>query len=561
MTLRVALGAKMSPGQGKQIVIASPILGHLDMLKIREQNHTPHRRFEMLYPAEGDAQAMVDAMTALGDAVVAFAAEQGGIAVLTDRHVSHERATLPAIMVVGALNQRLIDAGLRLRVSLIVESGQIESSHHVAAALGFGASAVYPLSVQLRAEEKFAADPDAAFRRFAKAAEKSLMKTMGRVGLCTVESYIGGEFFEPNFLDTSDPVLRQWFPNMKSPVGGVGFNTVAVTSKQWHERASEVGGEKDLPLLGLFKERADGAGHSFGTTAVRKYVELTEEEDRVRQSLRNRTIRGSTSTAARTARRRLPPRRRGIPGDELRPADHRADRRLRHHRRVPGTFPLSWLRNDRVVPPRCAMSSPCPVIVTFAVTTAEFTDQISRFSVRGNKTIVMRGIRCESAADGRYTLSLDGPLADDTARVVALGDALSVAFADDVTIEATDPDLVLNATGIAAEFLSKLRVAPAGVPLSEVQSASDITPKLASGAMSHGALNAPAHEAVAHGTNMVGAMSNSGEGGEHLSRYNTIRASRIKQFASGRFGIWAGYLADPMLEEIEIKLGQGAKTR
>lgn len=46
------------------------------MLKIREQNHTPHRRFEMLYPAEGDAQAMVDAMTALGDAVVAFAAEQ-----------------------------------------------------------------------------------------------------------------------------------------------------------------------------------------------------------------------------------------------------------------------------------------------------------------------------------------------------------------------------------------------------------------------------------------------------------------------------------------------------
>ncbi len=232
----------------------------------------------MLYPAEGDAQAMVDAMTALGDAVVAFAAEQGGIAVLTDRHVSHERATLPAIMVVGALNQRLIDAGLRLRVSLIVESGQIESSHHVAAALGFGASAVYPLSVQLRAEEKFAADPDAAFRRFAKAAEKSLMKTMGRVGLCTVESYIGGEFFEPNFLDTSDPVLRQWFPNMKSPVGGVGFDTVAVTSKQWHERASEVGGEKDLPLLGLFKERADGAGHSFGTTAVRKYVELTEEK-------------------------------------------------------------------------------------------------------------------------------------------------------------------------------------------------------------------------------------------------------------------------------------------
>ncbi|MEM1110174.1 MAG: glutamate synthase-related protein, partial [Planctomycetota bacterium] len=64
---------------------------------------------------------------------------------------------------------------------------------------------------------------------------------------------------------------------------------------------------------------------------------------------------------------------------------------------------------------------------------------------------------------------------------------------------------------------------------------------------------------VAHGTNMVGGMSNSGEGGEHLSRYGTIRASRIKQFASGRFGVWAGYLADPNLQELEIKIGQGAK--
>src|SRR3546814_8258751 len=55
----------------------------------------------------------------------------------------------------------------------------------------------------------------AAYQRFAKAAEKSLMKTMGRVGLCTVESYIGGEFFEPSYLDTGDPVLHRYFPNVK----------------------------------------------------------------------------------------------------------------------------------------------------------------------------------------------------------------------------------------------------------------------------------------------------------------------------------------------------------
>ncbi|WP_307799749.1 glutamate synthase-related protein [Pseudonocardia alni] len=92
-----------------------------------------------------------------------------------------------------------------------------------------------------------------------------------------------------------------------------------------------------------------------------------------------------------------------------------------------------------------------------------------------------------------------------------------------------------------------------------MQPASGITRTLASGAMSHGALVAGAHEAVAHGTNMVGGLSNCGEGGESRSRFGTIRGSRIKQFASGRFGVWAGYLADPMLEQVEIKIAQGAK--
>ncbi len=160
MTLRVALGAKPNIGApaAPQIVVASPILTHLDMLKIREQTATPYRRFEILYrpvldDAAANARAIERAIDDLGEAVSLFAREEGGIAVLTDRHVARERAALPLIIVVSAVNQRLIAEGLRLRVSLIAESGQIASSHHVATALGFGAAAVYPLGVQFRAEE------------------------------------------------------------------------------------------------------------------------------------------------------------------------------------------------------------------------------------------------------------------------------------------------------------------------------------------------------------------------------------------------------------------------
>ena len=110
-----------------------------------------------------------------------------------------------------------------------------------------------------------------------KAAEKALLKTMGKVGLCTVESYIGGEFFEPNFLDTGDVILKKYFPNMRTPVGGVGFSSIAQSTADWHSFAKTVEKPESIPILGLFKERSEGAGHSYGMAAVRGFVEMTEE--------------------------------------------------------------------------------------------------------------------------------------------------------------------------------------------------------------------------------------------------------------------------------------------
>ena len=168
--------------------------------------------------------------------------------------------------------------------------------------------------------------------------------------------------------------------------------------------------------------------------------------------------------------------------------------------------------------------------------------------------------RRRAVSDDGFRLSLvDAPHVEHIS-YAALADYLTTDYGDEVDVVELGPDgLVVGARGSAHRFLALLQHSPASVPLVEVQPAHEITASLASGAMSHGALVATAHEAVAHGTNMVGALSNCGEGGEHHTRAGTIRGSRIKQFASGRFGIWAGYLADPMLQELEIKIGQGAK--
>jgi len=125
------------------------------------------------------------------------------------------------------------------------------------------------------------------------------------------------------------------------------------------------------------------------------------------------------------------------------------------------------------------------------------------------------------------------------------------------------------------------RVKP--VPIDEVEPAAEIVKRFSTGAMSHGSISVEAHSTLAVAMNRIGGKSNTGEGGEDRKRYATVKAgetlrsrlganrvardielregdvlkSKIKQVASGRFGVTAEYLASA--EQIQIKIAQGAK--
>ena len=105
--------------------------------------------------------------------------------------------------------------------------------------------------------------------------------------------------------------------------------------------------------------------------------------------------------------------------------------------------------------------------------------------------------------------------------------------------------------------LFKLKAAEAALPLEEVESIDELIPRFDSAGMSLGALSPEAHEALAQAMNEAGGRSNSGEGGEDPARYGTIRSSKIKQVASGRFGVTPTYLVNA--EVLQIKVAQGAK--
>ncbi len=113
-----------------------------------------------------------------------------------------------------------------------------------------------------------------------------------------------------------------------------------------------------------------------------------------------------------------------------------------------------------------------------------------------------------------------------------------------------------NKTQFIRGFL-RLKKSKQRVDISEVEPVEKIMRRFVTGAMSYGSISKEAHEALAIAMNTIGGRSNTGEGGEDPERFGTNKNSKIKQVASGRFGVTNNYLMNA--EELQIKIAQGAK--
>ncbi|WP_433386591.1 glutamate synthase large subunit [Micromonospora sp. KLBMP9576] len=118
-------------------------------------------------------------------------------------------------------------------------------------------------------------------------------------------------------------------------------------------------------------------------------------------------------------------------------------------------------------------------------------------------------------------------------------------------------ELAARAGSLRGLFTLRTGVRPP-VPIEEVEPATEIVRRFATGAMSYGSISAEAHETLAIAMNRLGGKSNTGEGGEDVERlHDPTRRSAVKQIASGRFGVTSEYLVNA--DDLQIKMAQGAK--
>jgi len=242
---------------------------------------------EGLFPSSGAGTAgerLAQAIQEVTDEVVKEVRAGANIILLSDRNVNKDFAAIPSLLLTSAVHHRLVAEHIRTSAALIIEAGDVREVHHVALLLGYGASAVCPYlayesidDLVEKGELTTAASVDARYL-YGKGLNKGIVKTMSKMGMSTVASYVGSQLFEA--VGVSDDILSRYFPGMKSRMGGVTLERVAQDVLTWHSDAyTPAEGERiEIRNKGEYQWRRDGEIHLFNPHTVQKLQHATREK-------------------------------------------------------------------------------------------------------------------------------------------------------------------------------------------------------------------------------------------------------------------------------------------
>ena len=221
--------------------------------------------------------------------------------ILSDRDVDATHAAIPSLLAVSAVHHYLISVGKRVQTALIVESGEILQTMHVALLLGYGASAINPylsfaVISELVKKGRIQLNYATARTNYIEALKKGLLKIMAKMGISTIRSYRGAKIFES--IGLSDEVLQKYFGTSGSSVGGVGLETIARDAVRFHDKAWAPDLNRDfLENQGQFHYRKDSISHAWNPETIstlqiatrlgsyKKYKEFTSFVDNAPESI------------------------------------------------------------------------------------------------------------------------------------------------------------------------------------------------------------------------------------------------------------------------------------
>ncbi|HET9116475.1 MAG TPA: glutamate synthase large subunit, partial [Pseudonocardiaceae bacterium] len=293
-SLQAQLGAQpnllVSDGDScRRIVLPFPVLDNDELGKIIHINddgdQPEYQTYTVrgLYDVHGGGAALVGRLDEIRAEVSAAVRAGARLIMLSGRGVDADHASIPSLLLTGAVHHHLVREKTRTQVGLIVEAADAREVHHVALLIGYGAAAVNPYLAMATVEDLAergllrGIDGKTATRNLIKALGKGVRKTMSKMGVSTVASYTGAQIFEA--IGLGSEVIDSCFTGTTSRLGGVGFDTLAEEVARWHGRAFPADGvrapHRVLAVGGDYQWRREGEPHVFNPQTVFKLQHST----------------------------------------------------------------------------------------------------------------------------------------------------------------------------------------------------------------------------------------------------------------------------------------------
>src|SRR5271156_3588560 len=247
---------------GRDLVIDSPVLDAGQTAVLENLLLRPVHIVDLTFYAADGVQGAQAAIERIRDDIAEAMITEPAMILLTDRDATEKRAAVPVLLAVAAAWKEIVRSGGH-RIPIVVETGQVIETHHIALLVAVGASAVYPYLAMELAEN---VEPGGA-AKYRVAVEAGFRKVLARMGISTVASYRNSHLFETIGLD--EEICDEFFEDASTSLGGRSLDDILETSIHSHLRAFAAG---DAPLQdsGLYRFRHAGERHSTSPDLVRR---------------------------------------------------------------------------------------------------------------------------------------------------------------------------------------------------------------------------------------------------------------------------------------------------
>ncbi len=259
------------------VALKHPVLKNSELEQIRsiDTGNFQAKTLQMYFRADGQPGSMQKALDRICRYAEDAVYDGFQVLVLQDRAVDSTHAAIPSLLSTAAIHHHLIRKGLRGKVGLVVEAGDVWEVHHFACLLAFGATAINPyLALSTLRDMKRSGRLETHLSEgqmeynYIKAVNEGLLKVFSKMGISTLQSYQGAQIFE--IIGLNKTVVDKCFTGATSRIGGMGLDEIARETLAKHYLAfskKEIPVDR-LPVGGIYQWKRKGEVHLWNPASV-----------------------------------------------------------------------------------------------------------------------------------------------------------------------------------------------------------------------------------------------------------------------------------------------------